>query len=102
MPPAFLVGGGGGGGGGGEEVAVHFRPIQSVRCPRLVLADSISGGRVLSAFSQFNQCRVRMYVNFYYKGGGGGGGGGGAWGADCPICLSVLRQPVQLPCDRLV
>ena len=55
----------GGGGGGG------CCPLLAVKVSALS-ADSISGGRVLSAFSQWG---VRMYVNFYYTDRGGGGGG---------------------------
>ena len=92
------VGGGGGGGGGGccPFLADSTSTGRGGHCP--LSADSTSvvgvlsvcfrliqparsafgrfnqlgrgGGGVLSAFSQFSQWRVCMYVNFYYKGGG--------------------------------
>ena len=65
VPPAFREGGG----GGGKESAVCFQPIQPAGggCPRFRPI------RVLSAFSQFSQWWMHMYVNFYYREGGGGG-----------------------------
>ena len=72
--------------GGGGLLSTFGQFNQRGGCAVCLLsADSTSEGGeegvLLSAFSQFSQWWVRMYVNFYYK--GGGGGGGGAMGTGC-------------------
>ena len=71
---------GGGGGGGG--------------CCSLS-ADSTSEG-VLSAFSQFSQWGVRIYVNFYYGGGGTIQPPGDAHGYKMPEMRLVLVAKMRL------
>ena len=81
-------------GGRGGGVAVRFWPIQP--------AEGGGGGGLLSAFSQFSQWGVRMYVNFYYKGERGGcccllladSTSGGGEGGGCAVRFWVI-QPAE-------